>query len=70
MVILTVDNLKTGTQTFTIADGYLKISGSSQIGVGSEKINAGGTINGTIVTEDSNGNLIKWDNTGKKWVTL
>ena len=70
MVILTVDNLKTGTQTFTIADGYLKISGSSQIGVGSEKINAGGTINGTIVTEDSNGNLIKWDNASKKWIAL
>ena len=69
MVILTVDNLKTNT-AFTITGGYLKISGSSQIGVGSEKINAGGTINGTIVTEDSNGNLIKWDNTGKKWVTL
>lgn len=69
MVILTVDNLK-ADRTFTISGGYLKISGSSQIGVGSEKIDATGTINGTIVTEDSNGNLIKWDNTNKKWITL
>lgn len=69
MVILTVDNLKTNT-TFKINGGYLKISGSSQIGVGSEKIDATGTITGTIVTEDSNGNLIKWDNASKKWIAL
>lgn len=69
--MLTVNELSVESgATLTLTDGYLVISGTGQVGIGSGAIDIKGTLNddsGKVVTKDRNDEYIKWDKGNAIW---